>query len=78
MKNVFYGVMFNLLNKQPERILKNDNKFAEELNYDGIEFPIYEKDFNKIEIKSNVCITVFGYQNELIFPIYISDQKFED
>ena len=41
----------NLLNKQPERILKNDKKIAEELNYDGIEFPIHEKDFNKIEIK---------------------------
>ena len=35
----------NLLNKYPERILKNDKKIAEELNYDGIEFPIHEKDF---------------------------------
>ena len=25
-------------------------KIAEELNYDGIEFPIHEKDFSKIEI----------------------------
>ena len=37
-----------------------------------------EKDFNKIEIKNNICIDVFGYENELIFPIHISDQKFED
>ena len=37
-----------LLNKHPERILKNDKKIAEELNYDGIEFHLQEKDFNKI------------------------------
>ena len=29
----------------------------------------------KIEIKNNICI---GYENKLIFSIYISDQKFED
>ena len=53
-------------------------KIAWELNYDGIEFPIHEKDFNKIEIKNYICINVFCYDNRLIFPIYISDQKFED
>ena len=37
-----------------------------------------EKDFNKIEVKSNKCINVFGYENGLVFPIYVSDQKFED
>ena len=37
-----------------------------------------EKDFNKIEVKNNICINVFGYENELVFPIYVSDQKFED
>ena len=37
-----------------KNFLKNDKKIAEELNYDGIEFPIHEKDFNKIEIKNNI------------------------
>ena len=37
-----------------------------------------EKDFNKIEVKNNICINVFGYENKLVFPIYVSDQKFED
>ena len=37
-----------------------------------------EKDFNKIEVKSNISINVFRYENRLVFPIYISDQKFED
>ena len=51
---------------------------AEKLNYGGIEFPVKEKDFNKIEVKNNICINVFGYENGLVFPIYVSDQKFED
>ena len=37
-----------------------------------------EQDFGKIEMKNNICINVFGYQNEFHFPIYLSDQKFED
>ena len=36
-----------------------------------------EKDFNKIEVKNNIYINVFGYENGLVFPIYVSDQKFE-
>ena len=37
-----------------------------------------EKDFNKIEVKNNICINVLGYENSLVFPICISDQKFKD
>ena len=37
-----------------------------------------EKDFDKIEVKNNMCINVFGYENELVFPIYVLDQKLED
>ena len=39
---------------------------------------VQEKDFNKTEMKNNICINVFGYEDELVFPIYVSDQKFED
>ena len=37
-----------------------------------------QKDFNKIEVKNNICINVFGYENKLVFPVYVTDQKFED
>ena len=43
-----------------------------------MEFPVQEKDFSKIKIKSNITSNVFGYENKLVFPIYISDQNFED
>ena len=63
--------------KHPERIKKTDKKIAEKLNYDGIEFPVQKKNFSNTE-KKNICINVFGYENELVFPIYFSDQKFKD
>ena len=53
-------------------------KIAEKLNYDEIKFSVQEKDFNKIEVKNSICINVFGYGNGLVFPIYFSEQKFED
>ena len=37
-----------------------------------------EEDFNKIEVKNNICINLFGYENKLVFPIYVLDQKSED
>ena len=37
-----------------------------------------EKDFSKIEQKNNVGINVYCYENKLTFPIYVSDQKFEN
>ena len=61
----------------PEEITKEDKEFISNLDYDGIEFPVQEKDFSKIEVKNNICINMFGYEDELVFPIYVSDQKFE-
>ena len=37
-----------------------------------------ENDLSMIEIKDGICINVYCYENDLTFPIYISDQKFED
>ena len=43
-----------------------------------MEFPVRKKDFDKIEVKNNICINVLGYENRLLFPIFFSDQKFKD
>ena len=40
-----------------------------------IEFPVKEKDFSKIEVENNICINVFGYENVLVFSIYLPDPK---
>ena len=37
-----------------------------------------EKDFSEIEMKNNISINVFCYENKLTFPIYVSCQKFKN
>ena len=64
--------------ENPERIFKNHKKVVSDLDYDGFEFPVQEKDFGKTEVKNNICINLFGYKNGLVFLINVSDQKFED
>ena len=68
----------NLVEEHPGRIKKTDRRIASNINYKGIEFPVQEKDFKKIEVQNNICINVFGYQNELVYPIFISKQTSED
>ena len=36
-----------------KEFFQNDKNISEERNYNEIEFPVQEKDFNKIQIKSN-------------------------
>ena len=74
----FHVRHINPSKEYPGKTLKNDKKIAEKLDSDGIEFPVQEKDFSNTEVKNNICINVFGYEDKLVFPIYISDQKFED
>ena len=50
---------------------QEDKELISYLDYDEIEIPVQEKDFSKIEEKNNTCINVFGYENELVFPIYV-------
>ena len=61
----------------PKEITEEDKEFISNLDYDRIEIPVQEKGFRKIEVKENICINVFGYDDELVFPIYVSGQKFE-
>ena len=61
----------NLVKIHPKRITRDDKKLVSDLNYDGIEFPLREKGFSKIETVKNICINVFCYKNRLTFPIYV-------
>ena len=68
----------NLIKKHPERINKEDKKLVNNLNYEGIEFPISKNDYCKIEKQNNICINMFCYGNGIIYPLYISSKKFSD
>ena len=38
---------------------------------------VSQKDYSKIENKKNICINVFCYGNDLVYPVRLSDEKFE-
>ena len=51
---------------------------VEQLNYDGIEFPVATKHYGKIEEQNSININVFGYENKQFYPIYVSKQNNKD
>ena len=61
----------------PERITQTNKELVNDLDYDGIGFPVQEKDFSEIETNNNICTKAFCYENKLTFTVYNSDQKFE-
>ena len=64
--------------KDPQRIKKDDKKKVNELNYDGVEFPVSQRHYNKVENQNSIRINVFGYEDGQPFPINISKETFED
>ena len=62
----------------PQRIKQVDKEYIKNLNYSGIEFPVTIKQYNKIEKQNNININVFGYDKNIIYPIYISKERNED
>ena len=70
----------HLLNVEvhPERITPSYKKKAEELNYNGVTFPVSYKDYSKIEDQNNINIFVFGVSGNKRFPIYSSKKRYDD
>ena len=64
--------------KDPQRIKKEDKKMINEMNYEGIEFPISQKHYNKVEKQNSIRINAFGYEDGQPFPINISKETFKD
>ena len=51
---------------------------ASTLNYFDIKFNVVSKDYCRIEKQNNICINVFSYENGVVYPIYISSERFSD
>ena len=45
-----------------------------ELDFEDIGFRVSKKDISKIE-KKDISINVYCYENRLVYPVYLSDQK---
>ena len=57
---------------------KKRYKLCSNLNYEGINFPVSKKDYCRTEMQNKICINVFAYENRIVYPVYLSDQKFND
>ena len=54
----------------PERITKADNKMVNDLDYADIKLSASKKDHSRTEPKNNICVNVFCYENDLVYPVY--------
>ena len=63
-------------NNQPERINKQDQKIASNLDYRGINFPMKARDYKIIEERFTINVNYFGYENK-VSPLYVS-KKFNE
>ena len=50
--------------KDAQRIKKTDKNMVEEINYQGVEFPIAIKHYGKIEAQNSIKVNVFGYEDK--------------
>ena len=63
----------NPLKTHPERITKADRNVVTDLDYEDIEFPVSKKGYYKTEQNNNISIHVFCFENNLVYPVHISD-----
>ncbi len=53
--------------KDPQRVSKYA-AYQNELNFNGIEFPVALKDVPKFERQNEISVNVYGYENE-VYPL---------
>ena len=66
----------NPVEANPERITGLLREQAAALNWNGIEFPVAVKEnvYSKFEKNNNIRLNVFGYEEENVYPLYLSKQ----
>ena len=62
----------NPVEKHAERISKVLRQQADELNWEGLKFPMELKEINRSETLNEVNVNVFGFEN-VVYPLRISD-----
>ena len=67
--------LINPTSSHPERINKQDEKIAANLNYSNVEFPLNISDYELIENIFETNINVFGYENK-VYPLYVSKKSY--
>ena len=68
----------NLDGVKLNRITKKDKEIVEGLNYSSVDFPVSKRNYGKIEVLNSICVNVLCYENKTVYPIYLSNQYFND
>ena len=71
-------IHLNLNGIKLERITKKDKEIVKDLKYSSVDFPVSKKDYCKIEILNKICVNVFCYESKIVYPVYLSNQFFND
>ena len=62
----------NPADHNPRRITKADKDFAKSLDFKDIQFLLKTRDIRKTEKENYIGISVFGYENKVKYPFYVS------
>ena len=54
--------------KDPQRIKRDDKQYVDKLNYNGITFPVSQKQYQNIKKQNSIKINVFGYEERHVIP----------
>ena len=58
----------NQQKKDPQRIKRDDKQYVDKLNYNGIMFPVLQKQYQKIKKQNSIKINIFGYEVKTTIP----------
>ena len=77
---MFYVVscyrLINAQNRNAKKINKEDKKITGNLNYSDIAFPLDVIDYEKIEVRFQMQVNVFGCENKA-YPLCISRKSYD-
>ena len=69
----------NPVQRDSERVTKQLRKQAEELNWNGVTFPVTLNEIDKFERNNTyLSVNVFGYEDHFVYPLRISKHERKD
>ena len=69
-------LLINAQNRNAKKINKEDKTITDNLNYSDIAFPLDIDDYEKIEVRFQMQVNVFGYENK-VYPLCISKKYYD-
>ena len=75
--SILAALYYDEIKFHPERP-SNYTKWINDLNFDGIDFPVDLKDIDKFENQNPYRINVLGYENKEIYPLRISNKNCDE